>query len=180
MLKMISRAAPSFYDYADRAAGSLQGPDGRLTPNAIEVIDACKSLGVALATGHISIAESRLVAEYAHGIGFDRLLITHPFHFVSSVEELVELAEIAPFLEFNNAPLLHPDTRHTIRELNEAIVAVGAGKSILTTDVWSRWAPPEPECLRIFAEQLTYLGWSADDLRTMMRTNPLRFLGLEG
>jgi hypothetical protein len=49
---------------------------------------------------------------------------------------------------------------------------------VLTTDVFSRWVPPEPECLRMFAEQLSYLGIPAGDIRHMLVANPRRFLGL--
>jgi len=56
--------------------------------------------------------------------------------------------------------------------------AIGAEQAVLTTDIFSRWVPPEPECLRVFAEQLSYLGASARDLRQMLVVNPRRFLAL--
>jgi hypothetical protein len=49
---------------------------------------------------------------------------------------------------------------------------------VLTTGIFSRWVPPEPECLRMFTEQLNYLGIAAADIRQMLVTNPRRFLGL--
>ena len=59
-----------------------------------------------------------------------------------------------------------------------ALEAIGPQQSVLTTDIFSRWVPPEPECLRMFAEQLSYLGISAPDIAHMLVTNPRRFLGL--
>ena len=41
---------------------------------------------------------------------------------------------------------------------------VGPERAVLTTDVFSRWVPPEPECLRMFVEQLAYLGWTAEQI----------------
>jgi hypothetical protein len=67
----------------------------------------------------------------------------------------------------------------TIRQVHEAIQAIGTDQVVLTTDVFSRWVPPEPECLRLFAEQLVYLGQSAEDIHRMLAVNPRRFLGIE-
>ena len=72
---------------------------------------------------------------------------------------------------------MHPDAHLTVRDVHETLSALGPDRAVLTTDVFSRWVPPEPECLRMFLEQLTYLGWTAGQLATMVTTNPLAFLG---
>jgi hypothetical protein len=64
-----------------------------------------------------------------------------------------------------------------MRDTHEAMLAIGPERVILTTDAFSRWAPPEAECLRIFVEQLAYLGWSETDIRQMVAINPRPFLG---
>jgi hypothetical protein len=56
--------------------------------------------------------------------------------------------------------------------------ALGPDRVVLSTDAFSRWAPPEPECLRMFTEQLAYLGWPPARLRQMTAGNPRAFLGL--
>ena len=50
-------------------------------------------------------------------------------------------------------------------ELNcpTATASVLSKEMIQSEIVNPRWAPPQPECLRIFAEQLAYLGWSAGE-----------------
>jgi hypothetical protein len=176
--RLLASAVPSFRDYAAANAISLLGADGRLAGAAIEVIDACRELGLSLATGHASLAESRAVAEYCAQAG-QKILVTHPLHFAADPRELVVFAELGAYVEFCNGPLLHPDGRESIRGIHEAIGAVGAEHVVLTTDAFSRWAPPQPECLRIFAEQLAYLGWSAGELRRMLAVNPRAFLGLQ-
>jgi hypothetical protein len=146
-----------------------------LTGRARAVIDACHALGLALATGHASVAESLAVATYCAGIG-QRVLITHPLHYTTDLSSFTELG-VSVFVEFAAAPLLHPDGHLTIRDVHAALSAVGPSQAILSTDVFSRWVPPEPECLRMFVEQLFYLGWSAEDIATMVSTNPRAFLG---
>jgi hypothetical protein len=175
--RLLASAVPSFRDFAAAKAISLLAADGRLSGAAAEVIDACRDLGLSLATGHASLAESRAVAEYCAQAS-QKILVTHPLHYAADPRELVVFAELGAYVEFCNGPLLHPDGRESIRGIHEAIGVVGADHVVLTTDAFSRWAPPQPECLRIFAEQLAYLGWSPGELRTMLAVNPRAFLGL--
>ena len=176
--RLLASAAPSFRAYSAANAISLLAANGRLSGAATEVIDACRELGVALATGHASLPESLAVAEYCAQAG-QKILVTHPLHYAADPAELVPFAELGAYVEFCNGPLLHPDGRESIRGIHEGIGAVGPDHVVLTTDAFSRWAPPQPECLRIFAEQLAYLGWSPGDLRQMLAINPRVFLGLE-
>jgi hypothetical protein len=173
---LLGRVAPSFGEYAARTAIALCEAGGALSGRARAVIDACRAAGVALATGHASIEESRAVAAYCAEIG-QRLLITHPLHYTTDPAELREFADMGAYLEFCNAPLVHPDGHLTVRDVHAALSGVGPERVILTTDVFSRWVPPEPECLRMFVEQLAYLGWTAEQIATMVATNPRALLG---
>ncbi|GAA3934545.1 DUF6282 family protein [Actinoplanes auranticolor] len=173
---LLGRVAPSFPEYAARTAVSLCDPDGALSGRTRAVIDACRALDLALATGHASVEESRAVAAYCAEVG-QRLLITHPLHYTTDPAELREFTDMGAYLEFCNAPLVHPDGHLSVRDVHEALAGVGSERAILTTDVFSRWVPPEPECLRMFLEQLAYLGWTAGQLATMVSTNPRAFLG---
>jgi hypothetical protein len=104
--------------------------------------------------------------------------VTHPLHYASDPAELRAFAELGAYVEFCNGPLLHPDGHLTIRDIHAAISAVGVEHAVLSTDAFSRWAPPQPECLRMFAEQLAYLGWPPADLHRMLAVNPRAFLGV--
>jgi hypothetical protein len=176
---LLGKVAPSFPEYAARTAITLCEPGGALTGRTRDVIDACRALDLALATGHASIEESRAVAAYCAEVG-QRLLITHPLHYTTDPAALREFTDMGAYLEFCNAPLVHPDGHLNVRDVHEALAGVGAERAILTTDVFSRWVPPEPECLRMFLEQLAYLGWTAAQLATMVTTNPRAFLGEHG
>ncbi len=175
--RLLGAAAPSFRAYSAANAISLLRPDGRLSGAATEVVDACRALGLSLATGHASLPESRAVADYCAQTG-QRLLVTHPLHYATSAAELRDFTELGAYVEFCNGPLLHPDGHVTIRDIHDAITALGTDRAVLSTDAFSRWAPPQPECLRMFAEQLAYLGWSAGDLHRMLAVNPRDFLGI--
>jgi len=174
---LLERHSSRFPDYLARQAIPI-AEDGRLTGAAREVVDACRDLGLALATGHAGLEESRAVADYCAEIG-QRLLVTHPLHYIESADDLAYFVERGAFVEFNNAPLLHPDGHHRIRDVHDALASVGPERVVLTTDIFSRWVPPEPECFRMFVEQLSYLGWTAADIHRMVVTNPRHYLGLE-
>lgn len=173
---LLGRIAPSFDEYAARTSVQLCTANGALSGRARAVIDACLALGLALATGHTSIAESRAVAAYCAEVG-QRVLITHPLHYTRDPAELRDFADMGAFLEFCNAPLVHPDAHLTVRDVHESLSRLGPDRAILTTDVFSRWVPPEPECLRMFLEQLAHLGWTGGQIATMVTANPLAFLG---
>jgi len=136
-----------------------------------------RDLDLSVATGHAGLSESLAVAEYCAGIGA-RVLITHPLHYIDEPGQLTAFTDLGAFVEFCNAPLVHPDGHLTIRDVYAGLAAIGPRQAVLTTDIFSRWVPPEPECFRMFAEQLSYLGIPADDIRRMLVTNPRRFLGL--
>ena len=175
--RLLGQLSPSFPGYAAKNAVSLLAPSGALSGECREVIDACRGLGLSLATGHASLAESRTVAAYCADVG-QRLLVTHPLHYTRDPGELRRFADLGAFVEFACAPLLHPDSHLSVRDVHEAMSALGPDRIVLSTDAFSRWAPPEPECLRMFTEQLAYLGWQPAQLRQMTAANPRAFLGL--
>ena len=175
--KRMTQITGTFPGYAAEHAVRLIDGDGRLTGAATEVLDACRDLGVRAATGHASLAESRAIAEYCADTR-QPLLLVHPLDYVETPHQLQEFVDLGAFVEFTNAPLLHPDGHMTIRQVYEAIEAIGPDQVVLTTDVFSRWVPPEPECLRMFVEQLAYLGATGEDIQRMLAVNPRRYLGL--
>jgi hypothetical protein len=174
---LLSRLSPAFPAYQKANAISLTDANGRLSTRTREVADVCRERGLLLATGHASLRESLAIAEYCAG---QRLLITHPLDYVEDLAQLTELADLGALIEFAGAPLVHPNAHLTVRRTFEAIAAVGPQRCVLTTDVFSKWVPPEPEMLRMFAEQLHFLGCSAADIATMVVTNPRQALALSG
>ena len=178
--RLLAATSPAFAAYQTAAPIRVIDGDGRLTDTMREVLDACADLGLLLATGHVSLDEALAVAEAAGERG-QPLLVTHPLHdAIDRPGVLGALAATGALLEFSGAPLLHPDTRLTVTQVATAIAEIGAEHAVLTSDVFSRWVPPEPETLRMFAEQLRYLGATPDELRTMLVDNPRSLLARAG
>jgi hypothetical protein len=163
---------------ADSALSAVDG-DGMLRPEVRTIMALCAEHDLTLGTGHLSLPESRAVAEEAAARGV-RVVVNHPLHYASSMAELRELADLGAFIEFSGGPLLHPDATSTVKDVHAALTELGPDQVVLTSDAFSRWAPSQPETLRIFLEQLFYLGWSAEDLARMTADNPARAIGLPG
>ncbi len=61
----------------------------------------------------------------------------------------------------------------------EFIAELGAEHFVLSTDSWMEWVPPGPEYLRMFIGRLLVSGIEEESIRTMVRDNPAKLLGLE-
>lgn len=175
--QLLEGIVDGFAQFAAGNALSVVDGEGMLRPEAAAIVSLCAEHDLTLGTGHVSLAESRAVAERGAAEGV-RVVINHPLHYASSVSELRELADLGAFIEFSGGPLLHPDATSTVRDVHAALSELGPEQVVLTSDAFSRWAPAQPETLRVFLEQLFYLGWSAEDLARMVSYNPARAIGL--
>jgi hypothetical protein len=174
--RLLERQTPGFRGYAESNAISI-ARDGELVSSAEDAVRAAVSRGLLVATGHLGLDESLAVARLCNQLGRPAM-ITHPFHFVDDASELQEFVSLGAMIEFSSAPLINPDSHQTVREIAAAIRELGPENVVVSSDVFSRWVPPEPESLRTLAEQLHYLGFSAEELRTMLVVNPHRLLQL--
>jgi hypothetical protein len=62
--------------------------------------------------------------------------------------------------------------------IERAIADVGVETTVLSTDLGQPDTPAPVEGLELYARRLRSDGFSADQLRQMMRTNPRRLLAL--
>jgi len=175
---IIGQYAPHVKEYVDATAASIIDENGSLLACARDVVRVCRELDLVLCTGHISIEESLALAKDSADEGFPRLLITHPLGYVEDPKELLPFAELGAICEFPNAGTLNPLYSKSVRGIDTAIAVLGPENCILSTDVFSPWVPPQPECLRMGVQQLAFLGWSRDEVRRLINDNPRRVLGL--
>ncbi|HWL02818.1 MAG TPA: DUF6282 family protein [Microbacteriaceae bacterium] len=173
--RLLGDIVGGFEAFAAGSAQSAVDASGRLTDDASTIISICRDRDLTLGTGHLSLRESVAIAQRCDELGV-RLVVNHPLHYADSVAELGELGPA--YIEFSSGPLLHPDSASSVREVHAAITELGPDRVVLTSDAFSRWAPAEPEALRILLEQLAYLGNSPEDIATMAVRNPLRAIGL--
>jgi predicted TIM-barrel fold metal-dependent hydrolase len=161
----------------------LLNPDGSLREELYPILKKIAEYNVALGTGHITKQEALAVVKEAARIGVKKIIVTHPLAtFVNySMDDMKEALNLgATFIEhcFNDVTrqVAFPITQKTI---SDAIRAIGAKYTIMSTDS-GQWLNPVPvQQMGIYIKDMLDLGISDEDVRMMVATNPARMLGLE-
>lgn len=159
----------------------LADKDGRVKPEVKDVLELVAERGAILGTSHLAPREIVALVKEARSSGVERIVVTHPFFRVpnldmDTVEEIARLGAMPEFGYCTVSPAWH---YATVEKVAEAIARVGASRCLLVSDTGQRHNPMPSEALRIFAQTLFEKGVAADDIGTMIRTNPLDLLDLE-
>jgi hypothetical protein len=129
----------------------------------IQTVDSNGRL--AIGTGHISGAESLMVAREARKLGIQ---VTSP-HAASDMTdaELKELVSLGAFVELRqNGPRA------------DLVKKIGAESIIASTDCGFLNNPFPPDCLAVMARQLRAQGVTEREIDIMFKENPAKLLGL--
>ena len=162
-----------------RPGGIEVAPEGVLRPEVAAILELVARHDIALATGHLSPVEIRLVAAAAGAAGVRRLIVNHPEHRVTnlSIRDQRELSRDLPvFFERCYAQPAGNGQYESNREKNlAAIEALGPESTVLASDSGQIESVPWDVA---WDETVTYLlshGISSGAFNRMAKTNP-RFL----
>jgi hypothetical protein len=157
--------------------------DGRtLTKAARSVCEVVAENDVALATGHLSLAEIRALLEAATSAGVGRFIVTHANWSLCKLEIEVqkELIEKGATIEYVASSCVSPIFwEQQPAELAEWITELRGENIVLGSDLGQYAGPPHPEGLRMLLAALLELGVPYEYLEKMTRINSERVLGLE-
>jgi hypothetical protein len=156
--------------------------EGRLTQEALTVLDLVAEADVCLATGHLHIDEIRLLQEAAIERGVRRFLVTHANWALCRLDLDVqrELLGKGAYIEYVAISCVSPTFyEQNPMELASWINEIGAERLILTSDLGQFSAAPHPEGLRMILASLLDYGVKYDQLERMTKANPAVLLGLE-
>ncbi|MDG1754331.1 MAG: DUF6282 family protein [Rhodothermales bacterium] len=157
---------------------------------------------VYLNTGHISVPEALRLIELSEQYGIQKVLVASSVTKIATMDELKWMASKGAFLEYTLAAYTHttpiPKTHYYVereymsidegmdtapdggvKKVSEQIRELGAEHCILGSDFGVYTLPTPVEGFRNFIACMLDLGISADDVRTMIKTNPERLLGLD-
>ncbi len=156
-----------------------------------EVRTICKLIaeaGICLSTGHLSVEEVRALIPLAKEEGVEHIIVQHPEYIVdASIDEQVEFAEMGALIEHlaifcfthwgayptdENAPPI------SVKEQAKMVKAVGAERTILSTDLGQLHNATPWEGLRVFVQLMLENGITPAEIETMLHVNPARVLGL--
>lgn len=145
--------------------------------------DICRLVadaGALLASGHLGVEETTLLAEEA-GLAGARLLFQHPDYSVPGLAAAAQadLAERFPTAVFERCAFVTspgaPDPL-PIDRVVEAMQAVGLERNIVSSDLGQPSNPPYPEGFAAFAADLEEAGIPHDDLVPMLSSRPAELL----
>ena len=155
---------------------------GELVPAAEEILRILAGSGCILGTGHLSQEETFALADRACALGGIQVLVTHPEWaptFFSIPQQKILAARGNVTFERCFVSTTHRCGFVPFTTIEHAIAETGVEKTVLSTDLGQPDTPPPVDGLREYAARLRAAGFSVDDIRRMMQTNPARLLGLE-
>jgi Family of unknown function (DUF6282) len=147
---------------------------GALLPEAHEVLEVIARHGMVLCTGHLSRDEIFTVVDAAVAAGIEQVVVTHP-EFPSqniSAEDQVALAGKGAVMErcFTTTFTGKAPWERSF----EATRAVGAERTVWSTDLGQKFNPPVEDGLALMADRFLEAGFSEDEVRTMAVENTRR------
>jgi hypothetical protein len=159
---------------------AILGTDGALLPEVVHIVDLCRQYGMVLATGHLPVSASLVLAEEAEGRGV-KLLLTHPLSgsVGASIEEQRTIVGHGGVVEHVFIGSMPMHQRTDPRRIVEAVEAVGAEHCVMASDAIEAWNPPAPEVLRMFIATMLALGVDEGAVRAMTHENPEALFDLE-
>jgi hypothetical protein len=154
--------------------------NGKLIPEVLEVLDLIKQHDFALATGHVTPEEMRMILTEAKRRGITKIIVTHPLlgpQFTElSLPQMQEAVKLGGAIEFT-APTVMRDGPAKTRAL-EAIRTLGAQNVFVSSDSGLIGTPNHPDALALSIKSLRAAGVSEQDLNRMFKETPARLLGL--
>jgi hypothetical protein len=177
---MPTRSARNDRQYHDRPGGiSILDERGQLLPVVDEILRAIAQSDCILGTGHLSPLETSVLIDAARRLGVSKILVTHPewgptYHSYEAQKELAGRGNV--FFERCFVSTTHLCGCVPFETIERAIVETGIERTVLSSDLGQPETPPPAEGLRLYAERLRSTGFSVDQVRTMMKTNPEHLL----
>jgi len=154
----------------------------RPLPELIEIFKIAAKYDIILDLCHTGTKERFIMTEEAQKYGVNKILLTHPQWSVNrmSVEQMVEISKMGAYIglflysafpHFNNPVCDRTEVRTIIEK-------VGPEKCVLATDFGSMLNPPPVEGMKLYIRLLLAMGFSEEDIRTMLVTNGSKLLGI--
>jgi len=161
----------------DMKAEGIEAPllsavkDGKLTDNAVAVLDVIAKYNMILATAHVSHEETFALVKAAKERKVERVIITH-VDFPSTFYEIEDQKKLVAMGAFVEHCYTTPATEKTTWEIAIAqIKAIGPSCVIIGTDLGQPAAIYPDEGMAIYAEKLLAAGFSEKNVVTMIATN---------
>jgi len=160
--------------------------NGELMPDVKECIKVAAENNICIFTGHKTPDLVMPMVQYAHEVGA-HILITHSGGNTSggdmagTIEQAKECARLGAFLEVNANKFL-PNMMWPMVNPNvtmDYIRAVGPENCVANTDFGQLMVSDPVEGMRLFIRGMIHFGFSKEEVKTMIQTNPAKLLYLD-
>jgi len=154
---------------------------GQLKPEALEILDLVAEADACVATGHLSLDETRALLSAAKARGIEKFVVTHANWALTKYDLDVQRELIAngAYLEYVAVSCVSPIFyEQNPSELASWIEELGGERLILSSDLGQASAAPHPEGMRMLLTSLLDVGADYDALELMTKVNPATLLGL--
>ena len=154
--------------------------DGKVVPALLPILKMVAEADVALATGHLTPAESLVVVEEARKQGVRKIVVNHPEWMTvdMSIDDQKRLAEFDVFFERCYARNVGGKYDKNFRRNLDAMEALGFESTIVATDGGQVENPVWSEALAEYIGFLLDAGVPQSEVDRMTKTNPATVLGL--
>jgi hypothetical protein len=176
------------YPQLGRKLRQLEGPgvtvfdeQGGLKPEAAAICELVAEADACLATGHLSLEETKALQAEANRAGVRKFLVTHANWALTRYEPDTqrELIENGAYLEYVAVSCVSPIFwEQKPDELAAWIEELGGDRLILSSDLGQASAAPHPEGMRMLIRSLLDVGTDYEELAKMTKANPAHLLGL--
>lgn len=155
--------------------------NGEILPSVKSILHMIAESDTVLASGHLSLKESKILFEEAKDLGVKKFVFTHANYEVTliPIQDQIELAKQGAYIEHAVLPLMPSYNTMSLNELAEIITKVGAKQIVLVTDFGQKNNPSPVEGMRIIIQMLLDEGISNKEIATMVQENPRKLLNIE-
>jgi uncharacterized protein DUF6282 len=154
---------------------------GDLRPEVPAILRQIAEAGAVVAAGHMAPDRIQMLLDAARKAGVTRMIVNHPEYVIkASREQVAKFAESGAIIEHeccmydDDSEFHHWDAQ----TLKGWIDLVGAERTSIASDLGQVDNPSPIDSFKKMLGQLHDCGVSERDLRTMVRDNPARLLGL--
>ncbi|MCC8127885.1 MAG: DUF6282 family protein [Clostridiales bacterium] len=157
--------------------------EGRLDPDAVEVLKYMAEKNITLGTGHGSAREVDVLVRKAVELGVKKILVNHPhFHIGATYEQMRQWAELGAYIELNVCVFSDGSKMGPlpISILEEMLREIPHDRLVLDTDMGQKGnGSPVEGMYRFMCLMMERFGITEQEIDIMAKKNPAILMGLE-
>tara|TARA_R110002020_G_scaffold85216_3_gene210440 strand:+ start:1872 stop:2780 length:909 start_codon:yes stop_codon:yes gene_type:complete len=160
---------------------SVLDANGRLTDDTKAVLDLIAEGDIILAGGHLDANEQLLMFAEAKARGVTKMLVNHPTYVIGcSDEDIRSLVSMGVYMEHSLCMFVEGRAhKWEPAELARLIRLAGVERTVLSSDLGLTGSPRPVEGFRTTVGNLLELGFTADEIRSLVGNNAATLLNLD-